>query len=75
MSGDEKMDCVLFHSPCVFSSCFLPPPASDAVGVPLYLFIELYRHRNHFYAAADGSYSDKHDWAYQRLGAMFTQYE
>ena len=29
----------------------------------------------HFYVQKDGSFSDKHDWAYQRLGALFMQYE
>jgi len=48
---------------------------ADAIGVPLYLFIDLYRHKIHFYADKEGAVSDKHDWAYQKLGAMFTQYE
>ena len=48
---------------------------TDAFGVPLYLFGELYKHREHFYIKDDGTYSEKHDWAYLRLGALFTQYE
>ena len=58
--------------PCCTSFSFL---STDAVGVPLYLFVELYKHREHFYVKKDGTYSDKHDWAYARLGGMFTQYE
>jgi len=58
--------------PCCTSFSFL---STDAVGVPLYLFVELNKHREHFYAKKDGTYSDKHDWAYARLGGMFTQYE
>jgi len=48
---------------------------TDAIGVPLFLFVELYRHRIHFYVKGDGTFSDRHDWAYQRLGDLFTQYE
>ena len=58
----------------IFSS-FSPLCWADAIGVPLYLFIDLYRHKIHFYADKEGAVSDKHDWAYQKLGAMFTQYE
>jgi len=62
---------------CVLSifSSFSPLCWADAIGVPLYLFIDLYRHKIHFYADKEGAVSDKHDWAYQKLGAMFTQYE
>ena len=48
---------------------------TDAIGVPLFLFVELYRHRAHFYVKEDGTFSDRHDWAYQRLGDLFTQYK
>ena len=53
----------------------LPLFFTDAIGVPLFLFVELYRHRIHFYVKGDGTFSDRHDWAYQRLGDLFTQYE